>query len=715
MNARTRRRWAEGTAIALLVAGGPAPSAGATTAPGSSPSLPWRAAGLSEREAAAHLLARLTFGARPGDVDRVVALGLERWVERQLAPPRPAPSGSPLARGLAPLTALERSQRELSATYPPPAALLRRAERDGVISRERAGEIVSTAGAPVSPEARAARREERRAIEAWMDREGLKSERELLAQSYAQKLLRAVGSEHQLHELLTDFWFNHFNVSITDNTVRGYLLTYERDAIRPHVLGRFRELLGATAKHPAMLAYLDNFQSIADPGQPTLARGREALESARGGGGRPGVGGRRGAGRAARGAPGGPPDAGAMPSRKARPNRPQGLNENYARELLELHTLGVEGGYTQQDVVEVARAFTGWSFLPAGYVDDEAPARLERARGSRRFAEAGYVSDGDFLFRADAHDAATKSVLGTRLPAGRGIEDGEAVLDLVAAHPSTARHLARKLATRFVADEPPAALVDRLAAELEHSGFDLARTMRALIASPEFWDAAHRGQKIKSPFEVAVSALRALAAEVDNPFPILDRVSRMGQELYAYQAPTGFPDRADFWVNTGALLARMNFGLELAAGRIGGVRFDLAALNDHHEPESPIAALATYAALLLPERATTATVTRLEPLLARPELAEKVAERMPPATGTALPDVGADEMDDFGALAAASGGSGGAAGRASATRGRGEEGRRDWDRLGLYPPAKPMHPAEPPTVVAGVVGLLVGSPDFQRR
>jgi uncharacterized protein (DUF1800 family) len=718
MNQRARRRWAMATSVALLATSVRVSPASAHPADNARVplSLPWRAAGLSEREAAAHLLARLTFGARPGDVDRVVALGLERWVERQLAPPSPAPAGSALARDLAPLTALDRPQRELSATYPPPAALLRRAEREGVISRERAGEIVSAAGAPAAAEDRSARREERRKVEAWMEREGLRSERELLAQSYAQKLLRAVASEHQLHEVLADFWFNHFNVSITDNAVRGYLLTYERDAIRPHVLGRFRDLVGATAKHPAMLAYLDNFQSIANPGQPTLARGREEIEAARGGRGRAGMGGMRGTSRAGRGMPGGAPAAGTPPAKPPRPNRPQGLNENYARELLELHTLGVDGGYTQQDVVEVARAFTGWSFLPAGYVDREAGARLERARGSRRFAESGYVSEGDFLFRADAHDAAAKSVLGTKLPAGRGVEDGEAVLDLVAAHPSTARHLARKLAARFVADEPPPALVDRLAAELERTGGDLGSAMRVLLASPEFWDAAHRGQKIKSPFEVAVSALRALDADVDNPFPTVEWVSRMGQALYAYQAPTGFPDRADFWVNTGALLARMNFGLELAAGRIGGVRFDLAALNAHHEPESPSAALATYATLLLPERATAATVARLEPLLARPELAERVAERAPAAPESALPGDGSDAMDDFGALAGdMPARTGEPAGAAQRGRGPGEGGRRDWDRLGLYPPAQPMHASEPPTVVAGVVGLIVGSPEFQRR
>lgn len=709
-----RNRKAVAATLTLLLAASPAASVGAASSstgaavptPIERLSLPWRQAGLTERQAAAHLLDRLSFGARPGEIDRVLAIGLERWVEGELAGvASPAPPGEVLARELARLPALTMPTREIAATYPPGPALLRMAERAGVISREAVGKPASGASG-ARPDEMRARRAERQKVEAWMEKEGLKSERELLAQSYAQKLLRAVYAESQLHEVLADFWFNHFNVSTTDDAVRSFLLTYERDAIRPHLADDFGTLLEATAKHPAMLAYLDNFQSVANPGQPTLFAGR-------GGGG---DGGRRRAGGVG-GAPGGRggrgPEAGRPPV-EPRPNRPQGLNENYARELLELHTLGVDGGYTQQDVVEVARAFTGWSFVRVGLAGDEASQRVERLRASRRFGDAGFVSEGEFLFRADAHDAAAKSVLGVKLPAGRGIEDGEQVLDLLAAHPATARHLARKLAVRFVADEPPAALVDRLAATFTASRGDLERVLRALVESPEFWDAAHRGQKIKSPFEVAVSALRALDATVDNPFPTLEWVSRMGQVIYAYQAPTGFPDRADFWVNTGALLSRMNYGLDLAAGRIGGVRFDLAALNDHREPESAAAALATYAAILLPERATAETVARLEPLLARPELPARVAERSP--EGATLPaiDDGLGEFGDLGETAMA-----GVDARMAASgrpaRGAGDR-RRDWERLELFPAAKPMSSGtDSPTVVAGVVGLLLGSPEFQRR
>ena len=331
------------------------------------------------------------------------------------------------------------------------------------------------------------------------------------------------------------------------------------------------------------------------------------------------------------------------PSRSCRrqTNRPRGLNENYARELLELHTLGVDGGYTQDDVIAVARAFTGWTVLPPGWLR-RSGARCRSARDRmRRAGGLGIVErESGFFFRPDAHDAEAKTVLGKKLPAGRGIEDGRDVLALVAQHPATARHLATKLAVRFVADEPPPALVDRLAQTYQASGGDLRAVTRALAYSPEFWSRDARASKIKSPFEVAVSAVRALGADVTSPrlSPLMDIqrqrrqgppgllewVNRMGQPLYAYQAPTGFPDRAEAWVSTGSLLTRMNFGLHLASGRIVGVALDLDALNGGREPESPEDALATYAALMLPERDLAATVKRLGPLVRDPEVGARV-------------------------------------------------------------------------------------------
>lgn len=638
--------------------------------------LPWRAAGLSERQAAAHLLDRLAFGARPGEIDSVLAQGLEVWVERQLRADLPEPT---LAARLATLPALTMSAREIAETYPPGFAVRQLAIEEGVVTREEVA-------AAEAGDGDAGQRELRRRIQSWMRTKGLRPERELVAQSHAQKLLRAVYAENQLTEVLTDFWFNHFNVSTTDAPVRSYLLAYERDAIRPHVLGPFRELLGATARHPAMLLYLDNVQSVADPGRPTTMAGEL---------------GRRGLGGSGRQRPGGA--RGARAPRPERPDRPRGLNENYARELLELHTLGVDGGYTQEDVVGVARALTGWAFLPAGRRGDEAQRGLARAG---RAGGLGFVREGDFVFRADAHDAGAKRVLGVALPAGRGIEDGEQVLDLVATHPSTARHLATKLAARFVADDPPADLVDRLAATFEGTGGDLSALLRTLVESPEFWSPAARTAKIKSPFELAVSALRALGAEVDNPFPTLEWISTMGQPLYACAAPTGYPDRADHWINTGALLARMNFGLGLGAGRIAGVRFELAGLAGGSAPESGEAALAACAPVLLPARDVAPTLAALAPLLTDPELGRKVGARAP----TAKP--GPWELDDPFADLEAMAGSGPAGGRPGA----GGRERTFTEGLGLYPAARAMTAAsEPPSLLAGAAGLLLGSPEFQRR
>jgi uncharacterized protein (DUF1800 family) len=253
--------------------------------------------------------------------------------------------------------------------------------------------------------------------------------------------------------------------------------------------------------------------------------------------------------------------------------RSRGLNENYARELLELHTLGVDGGYTQKDVTEVARAFTGWTVLPVAGREEvrRRLTRFERMGGVDFRERLGFEIEGQFLFRADAHDAGEKVILGRRFPAGRGIEDGEAVLDLVAAHPATARHLAAKLAVRFVSDQPSKELVDRLAQVYQTSGGDTRALLAAIASSPEFWQRENVGAKIKSPFELVTSALRSTGARVEDPRETLEWIAKMGQPLYGAPAPTGYPDRAEAWVSTGALLQRMNFGLELASGRVRGV------------------------------------------------------------------------------------------------------------------------------------------------
>jgi uncharacterized protein (DUF1800 family) len=625
--------------------------------------LPWAAAGLTERQAAAHLLDRFAFGPRPGDVDRVVAIGLEAWLESQLGG---AIDDSRYLEKVQPLDAWRMSPAEIARVFPPASVLRREAMRAGMVDRSMDPDD------PAPPQDRDEMAKQRKAILRLYSERGLRLQGELLAQLKAHKLLQAVHSENQLEAVLDDFWFNHFNVSLTDNQARSHLVSFERDVIAPGVLGKFGDLLAEVAAHPAMLLYLDNAQSTASPGTTTTLDRR--LSAA-------GMDGMR------RGGAGGPnarPQAG---------NRPRGLNENYARELLELHTLGVDGGYTQDDVIAVARAFTGWTVVRPDSLGGPAGQRMERAGGAGRF---GFVErESGFRFRPDAHDAEAKTVLGKKLAAGRGLEDGLDVLALLARHPSTARHLATKIAARFVADEPPPELVDRLARRFLASDGDLREVMRTLAYAPEFWSVEARGSKIKAPFELAVSAVRALGADVAVPPPTpgpipLDRrrgygptsllgwIERMGQPLYAYQAPTGFPDRAEAWVSTGSLLTRMNFGLNLAASRIVGVDLDLAALNGNREPESPEHALATYAALVLPERDLDATVKRLEPLLRDPELGGRVERAAADATEPArAPEQSSEPLDS---AAEASSGAAGTAG-----------------------------------TLDQVVGLILGSPEFQRR
>ncbi len=356
--------------------------------------------------------------------------------------------------------------------------------------------------------------------------------REFVSDLLSAKVARAVISERQLNEVMTDFWENHFNVFIGKGQLRYYLPEYSERTIRPYALGRFRDLLGAVAKSPAMLLYLDNAQSVADSGRPTL-----------GGGG-------FGRGRAGR----------AIINRRIQrmdsaqramveqlqQRRPRGLNENYARELLELHTLGVDGGYTQQDVIEVARALTGWGANPP------------RQGG-----------DG-FVFRPQAHDAGAKVVLGHQLRAGRGLEDGEEVLDIVSRHPSTAMFISRKLVTRFVSDEPPQDLVERAAATFTRTNGDIREVVRVIVTSPEFFSRSAYRSKVKSPFEVTVSALRALGARADTTPFSAGLVGRLGQPLYGHQAPNGWPETGAAWINTGAILNRINLGIVVASGRVPG-------------------------------------------------------------------------------------------------------------------------------------------------
>jgi uncharacterized protein (DUF1800 family) len=505
--------------------------------------LPPEAYALSPEARARHALNRLAFGPRPGEVARLAQPGaLESWISAQLDPASiPDPDYQNRLQQL-PLATLP--QAALYRDYAEPFFELKKAEKAG--KREAAAENQTAAGenpeAGRSPEERAQRQKQR----------------ELTAQWVQAKVVRDVYSERQLAAVLGDFWFNHFNVDMTKIRVRFTVQDYQRSAIDPHVLGNFRELLGATAHHSAMMVYLDNDRSTRTADAPGLAQDDER----RGGNFSVGIGGgaffggrRGGAGIGA---------GGSFTPRRRRPNgeaekRPlQGLNENYARELMELHTLGVDGGYTQRDVTEAARVLTGWSTEPP--------------------------REGiGFAFRARAHDAGEKHVLGHDFPAGRGQSEGEELLDLLAAQPATARHLALQFAQRFVSDNPPAPLVERLAAEFTRTRGDLKALTVALIESPEFWRSA--GEKTRTPQDWTTALLRASGSQSDGTGPALAE-RELDMTAYHCQPPTGYKDSADAWLGGGALERRLNLAHRFARQEWAGTRYELGRLTAAPSPEA---------------------------------------------------------------------------------------------------------------------------------
>ena len=513
-----------------------------------------------------HALNRLTFGARPGDAAQVKAVGLKKWIDLQLHPER-IPEIATLLEKLKPFDSLTMSGEELVRNYPAPQIVRQMAagqipfptdpDRRLLIRKlvkraeSKQGDSAAPPDAP-TPQALAAilTPQEIRSLRTGTPQERLaaleamphdkqddvigalpQQMRQALfvaappdlrrrieltagpAQVVARdlqesKILRAVYSNRQLDEVLADFWFNHFNVFMDKGADRYLTTEYERDAIRPHVLGKFRDLLEATAKSPAMLFYLDNWQSVG-PNAPQLPRGGPNAQR-------------------------------------------RGLNENYGRELLELHTLGVDGGYTQKDVTEVARCFTGWS--------------IDRPQ-----------LGGTFRFAPRLHDNGEKAVLGVTIPAGGGEKDGEKVLDIVAHHPATARFISKKLAQRFVADDPPVALVERMARTFLKTDGDIRAVMETMLESKEFWSEGAYRSKMKSPLEVVVSAVRSSNANVDFATALVNQVAQLGEPLYRKQEPTGYSNSSREWMNTAGLMARMNFALQLSGNKVPGVKVDTPA------------------------------------------------------------------------------------------------------------------------------------------
>jgi uncharacterized protein (DUF1800 family) len=597
---------------------------------------------MDERQRALHALNRLTFGPRPGDVDRVMAMGVDKWIEQQLHPERI--DDSALEARLEPLRTLRMDGRALVENFPPPQLIKQVADGRGSMPSDQteraiyesqvekyqenqekraaktqpANQAGDDQGMMLTEEQKAERREARMSAREQFDRilalptpdqrmqailamdpqqrqmlaRALNPEdrqqlmdsltpqqreqlmamnnppRVVAAELMEGKVLRAAYSQRQLDEVMTDFWFNHFNIFIGKGADRYLVTEYERDVIRPHALGKFQDLLMATAKSPAMMFYLDNWQSVGPRSQVGLGESPRARNNARLGRIRPF---------------GGPfglpyPKPRQHPQRRPQPanakKQPRGLNENYARELMELHTLGVDGGYTQKDVTEMARVFTGWTIR-------------EPRRG------------GDFDFNPRMHEPGTKFVLGHTIKE-HGEDEGKEVLQILAHHPSTAHFISKKLAMRFVSDNPPEALVNRMAETFLKSDGDIRQVLRTMFRSPEFWAPQAYRAKVKTPLEFVVSAVRASGADVSNALPLVQTLNQMGMPLYGAQPPTGYSMKAETWVNSAALLNRMNFALRFTSGRMPGVSFaPERVLGSAVAPSDSTAALARLENTLL--------------------------------------------------------------------------------------------------------------------
>lgn len=528
---------------------------------------------LTEEQKILHVLNRLGFGARLGDVEKVKAIGIKKYIDQQLDPA--SINDSFTDAKVKNLDVFGMTTAELFAKYPNPGALLQQLE-----GRNR------NQPNPQNPDqmTQDEQRERRQKIADIYQKYDLKPAGQIVPQIVSNRVLRAVYSERQLQEVMVDFWQNHFNVFAGKAAVRWYIPSYERDVLRKNALGNFKDLVVGTAQHPAMLFYLDNFESVS-PNAQAAGNGQNAqlIQRLMQNGGRLNSRAREQIKQRT-----GATDAQIDQRLKEMRDNPQaaqarqrrGINENYARELMELHTLGVDGGYAQKDIIEVAKCFTGWTIAdPRGYrraaaatikgTEDRRMDRLQRSQGV-----PDTVESGQFYFNSRWHEGGAKTVLGQKVDEG-GVKDGLKVIDMLVAHPSTAKFIARKLAVKFVSDTPSDKLVGRVADAFSKSKGDIKTTLKALFSDKEFFAVENYRAKIKSPFELAVSSIRALGADTNASPAMLAMLNKLGEVPYAYQAPTGYPDTAEDWVNTGALLERLNFAVAIASNRIPGTRVDL--------------------------------------------------------------------------------------------------------------------------------------------
>ena len=608
------------------------------------------------------VLNRLGFGPRPGDVAKVRALGVDQWIALQLAPDR-------IEDGAA-----ERVVASYETIAKPTAELIAMYDRGQLAIRQRQKARAQSGDTSSKMDLRAEVLQGDPAL-----REQLRQNQRILGDVQSAKLARAVVSERQLDEVMVDFWENHFNVFAGKGLDRIFIPAFDRDVIRPNALGNFRTLLGAVAKSPAMLFYLDQWQSAADSTQPTLAVARGARAGAR------------------RAAPTAgmtmeeldrlAPNAQLTPTQRKRleamtseqrmqvvqqraqagARAKRGLNENYARELMELHTLGVDGGYTQRDIIEVARALTGWTMNPRG--------------------------TAEFVFRPEMHDVAQKVVLGHVIAGGGGVEDGEAVLDIVARHPATAHFIAHKLAVRFVSDTPPAALVERAAQTFLKTDGDIRAVVRTIVTSAEFFSRSAYRAKVKSPFELVASAFRAIDAQPDTTMRSAQMVGFLGAPIFGHQAPNGWPETGESWMNSGAILNRINFGVGVAAGRFPGATLSHWSEMEHlkaatREQQVDAVILAFFGGQSSPD-------TREILLNGENPLAAKLSASVPADSASA----------DLGVM--------GTGADNAPTRGRVLAPAKN----GAPRPAVGRALGQPVQLngLAQVVGLAIGAPEFQRR
>ncbi len=582
---------------------------------------------MDAQKRALHVLNRLAFGPRPGDVEHVEAIGVDRWIDEQLHPDKI--DDTALATRLAQFPTLRMDTKEIVETFPPEALIkaiadgkrsmpsdpLKRAVYEVQLQRYQSGRQKKDAGANISntpddhpaidakteelldmpPDQRMKAMlklspEEQRALTTSLrgnqrdqflqgmnpkQRETIESfdgPQNVVAKELVQaKLLRAIYSDRQLQEVMTDFWINHFNVFIGKDADRYLLTSYERDVIRPHVFGKFEDLLVATAQSPAMLFYLDNWLSVGP--NSDVANGIRNNKDRK----------RR---------------VQANASGRQSKRKRDGLNENYGRELMELHTLGVNGGYTQEDVTEVARVFTGWT--------------LKQPR-----------KGGGFSFEERMHDPGDKIVLGHRIKP-KDEKEGLEVLHLLAHQPATAKFVCTKLAVRFVSDDPPPALVDRMSQTFLKKDGDIREVLKTMFNSPEFWAPEAYRAKVKTPLEFVVSAVRSSGADVTETLPLASQLQKMGMPLYGMQPPTGYSMKGATWVNSAALLDRMNFAMAMTAGKIRGIAVDPDRITPAAgAPADPQATLALLEQSLLAGDVSKQTHDVISARLSEPRIGRK--------------------------------------------------------------------------------------------